>query len=125
MQNLKNIIDCNLNETDPLWWAAPNEFSDLSWEEFKAGFLGADVTLAPSTGSGGGGSGQPRSRKLLQTPPSSYDWTARGKVTPIRNQNRVGLAAAAAALGLAALRWGLLRCVQACRRAACVAFGLR
>ena len=67
--------------------AAPNNFTDMDYSEFKALFLGAD----PSKARPGGVASVPRGtggRKLLQTLPTAWDW--RPDITPIKDQGSCG-----------------------------------
>lgn len=81
---LRNIIQ--INEQPGLsFWAAPNQFTDMTWDEFRSEFLGTQVP--PNVPQNGGQFGGP-GRKLQQAP-SSVDWVAQGKVSPIKSQGGV------------------------------------
>jgi hypothetical protein len=63
-----------------------NDFSDLSPAEFKEAKLGSHEHFAAAQ-RGWGALPQPR---LLNDPPASLDWRAKGAVTPIKNQGSCG-----------------------------------
>ena len=77
--NLQAIVDFNLKHPTATWWAAPNQFTDLSYSEFSQRALGTNPSFAPANPlppdpvPGG-------SRKLLQgassasAPPIAVDW---------------------------------------------------
>lgn len=75
------------------FWAAPNAFTDLTFEEFAASNLGAVVPpgVSPETPA----PKQQRGRKLLDStaapppPPKYVNWVEKGKVTPVKAQGGV------------------------------------
>lgn len=78
-----DIHDVN-QDWEKTWWAAPNPFTDLSYEEFAARYLMSKVPqltiqVPPERRS---------SRKALQqtTLAAAVDWRSTGKVTPIKDQ---------------------------------------
>jgi len=74
----------NHNKFGNSWSMAVNEFADLTWDEFKVGRLGYVS--------------QPRSNTRLSgidlsdvmSVPTSIDWTTRGAVTGVKNQEQCG-----------------------------------
>jgi C1A family cysteine protease len=59
-----------------------NEFSDLTWEEFSATYLG----FAPSSESTAPAWTAPRSNRIT----ADVDWRSKGAVTPVKNQGSCG-----------------------------------
>lgn len=108
-RGLRRIVDINA-DTQKKWWAAPNQYTDLTFEEFQQQYTGAvkppEVTEAPA-GSGGSGGG---ARRLLQDAPTVVDWVAKKKVTPIKSQGAVSLGRSSVASSKlhCFLLWGLL-----------------
>ena len=91
--NLRDIVDINHNNPTASWWAAPNQFTDLSWPEFSKQLLGIDAAQAKPAGNVVEAK-PPASRKLMQGwPPTVIDWAAAGGTTPVKNQGSVSRAA--------------------------------
>ena len=102
--NLRDIVDFNERNPHATWWAAPNQFTDLSFDEFRHGHLGpqadpSDIQrlaeaaetwaihdLVETTRS---------TRRLLQQPyatswpPEVVDWVAANMTTPVKEQGSV------------------------------------
>lgn len=74
------------NAANPSVTLGLNEFTDLSFEEFKATRLGLDTNLAPAE--------QPHLlstfRYADKTAPRSIDWEEKGAVTAVKNQGQCG-----------------------------------
>lgn len=82
----KNLADIERVNNDPesTWTAGVNEYSDMTWEEFKAMFLtGVDPQHCSATG---------RNGKSLppSTLPDAVDWREKGVVTGVKNQGSCG-----------------------------------
>lgn len=81
-KNYYMIVDHNLKGLS--WTLAVNEYADLSWDEFRAQKLGYKPVEVE---------GIPRYTVDLNgkvNVPDSIDWSAKGAVTPIKNQGQCG-----------------------------------
>ena len=91
--NLRDIVDINTASPTASWWAAPNQFTDLSFAEFSHRHLGIDAAQAKPAGHAVELK-PPTSRKLMQGyPPTVVDWVAAGGTTPVKDQGSVSRAA--------------------------------
>ena len=91
--NLQDIVEFNLANPNASWWAAPNQFTDLSFAEFSQRHLGIDASKARPAGNVVGARTPPSQRRLAQSwPPTVTDWAAAGKTTPVKDQGSVSWA---------------------------------
>ena len=85
---LQNVV--HVNTENNTWWAAPNEFSDLSFAEFSKRNLG---TLPNKPAAGAVEILRPTGHRKLMSLQAPYilalDWKAQNKTTPIKNQGSV------------------------------------
>ena len=81
---LQEIVD--QNEKGQGWWASPNQYTDLTWDEFAKVALGTDPKQAPPAQKARSATA-PGARRLLQTAPLTVDWTP--QVSPVKNQGGV------------------------------------
>ncbi|GAB4818370.1 hypothetical protein N2152v2_005416 [Parachlorella kessleri] len=82
---LQEIVD--QNEKGQGWWASPNQYTDLTWDEFAKVALGTDPKHAPPAQKARSATA-PGTRRLLQTAPTTVDWTP--QVSPVKNQGGCG-----------------------------------
>jgi C1A family cysteine protease len=66
---------------------ALNQFADMTADEFAAAYIGG---YNPSTRSSKGEAGDAQVMNLRTQTPSSWDWTTKGAVTPVKNQGQCG-----------------------------------
>jgi len=83
-QNVQKIVTHNAAKVG--WTMGLNQFADLTAEEFKARYVGGYRNVPRRQ--------NPVATHLLRTPisalPTSVDWSAKGAVTPIKNQQQCG-----------------------------------
>ncbi len=78
-QGLARIVAVNLSPSST-WWARPNQYADFLYAEFLKLFLGANPPNNLPDGDQLAADGGP---------PPSVNWTASGKVSPVKDQGQV------------------------------------
>jgi C1A family cysteine protease len=81
-----NIIRAH-NEADDSYKMAHNQFSDLTFEEFRTK-VGLDRTMPEYFASRG--TGMHPLHQVSASVPESFDWTTKGAVTPVKDQGSCG-----------------------------------
>jgi len=81
MDTLREIED--INSQGLSWTAGVNEWSDLTWEEFRARFLWTAPQKCSATGN------HVMSNRIVGDAPA-IDWRNKGVVTPVKNQGSCG-----------------------------------
>ena len=93
-------MDTNQSNPNASWWAAPNQFTDLSLAEFSQRHLGIDPAQARLADHVEEVKPPASRRRLSQGwPPTVTDWVAAGGTTPIKNQGSVSWPACLLACG--------------------------
>jgi C1A family cysteine protease len=90
--NRFNVFKANLdtirehNAKNESWTMGMNEFGDMTWEEFRASYVGGTKVREGQYIK----SKNSATTKATPNIPSSLDWRTKGAVTPVKNQGQCG-----------------------------------
>jgi len=97
--NMMFIEEYNANNHSTV--LGENEFTDLSWAEFRSAYLMSGSFGAPEPTLG--------EHEIVGDAPASIDWAANGKVTAVKNQGQCGSCWAFSTTGSLESRYGIAK----------------
>ena len=99
-QTLKEIKEHNAGAHS--WWQGINDFSDMTWEEFKEEKLMAPQNCSATNFL------KVKNEVKKQDVPSSYEWNDYGMVSPVKNQGACGSCWTFSTVGAMESHWNIL-----------------